>query len=202
METLPRITLSRAEMMKRIARFKDLKGFDGGLPDSKMARERTLYNVIGFQPPKGEGGAVTSPVGDDAARLAAIKISGVQFRLLPGQARLQTDDAQSRHQRDLHPDDRQVARELGKRGTARSNTSISNRSTWSSFPAGHDPPLRERHGGRPERGSILMFVIGGDAPRAEFTDQAMHQLEAAGCGRRIRSSGAVLESFMTKELAS
>jgi hypothetical protein len=25
-----------------------------------------------------------------------------------------------------------------------------------------------------------MFVIGGDAPRAEFTDQAMHQLEAAG----------------------
>jgi hypothetical protein len=76
METLPRITLSRAEMMKRVARFKDLKGFDGGLPDSKMRGcERTLYNVIGFQPPKGEGGAVTSPVGDDAARLAAIKIS-------------------------------------------------------------------------------------------------------------------------------
>jgi hypothetical protein len=76
METLPRIALSRAEMMKRVARFKDLKGFDGGLPDSKMPGcERTLYNVIGFQPPKGKGGAVTSPVGDDAARLAAIKIS-------------------------------------------------------------------------------------------------------------------------------
>src|SRR6516225_10064890 len=76
METLPRITLSRAEMMKRVARFKDLKGFDGGLPDSTMPGcERTLYNVIGFQPPKGKGGAVTSPVGDDAARLAAIKIS-------------------------------------------------------------------------------------------------------------------------------
>jgi hypothetical protein len=76
METLPRIALSRAEMVKRVARFKDLKGFDGGLPDSKMPGcERTLYNVIGFQPPKGEGGAVTSPVGDDAAPLAAIKIS-------------------------------------------------------------------------------------------------------------------------------
>src|SRR5256886_11123016 len=76
METLPRIALSRAEMMTRVARFKELKGFDGGLPDSKMPGcERTLYNVIGFQPPKGEGGAVTSPVGDDAARLAAIKIS-------------------------------------------------------------------------------------------------------------------------------
>ena len=76
METLPRVTLSRAEMIKRVARFKDLKGFDGGLPDSKMPGcERTLYNVIGFQPPKSEGGAVTSPVGEEAARLAAIKIS-------------------------------------------------------------------------------------------------------------------------------
>src|SRR2546428_14066257 len=76
METLPRITLSRAEMLKRIARFKDLKGSDGGLPDSKMPGcERTLFNVIGFQPPKGSGGAVTSPVGDHAAQLAAIKIS-------------------------------------------------------------------------------------------------------------------------------
>ena len=36
METLPRIGVSRSEMMKRVARFKELKGFDGGLPDSRM----------------------------------------------------------------------------------------------------------------------------------------------------------------------
>jgi len=36
--------------------FKDLKGSDGGLPDSKMPGcERTLYNVIGFQPPQDVG---------------------------------------------------------------------------------------------------------------------------------------------------
>ena len=53
-----------------------LKGFDGGLPDSKMPGcERTLFNVIGFQPPHDGGGAVTSPVGADASELAAIKIS-------------------------------------------------------------------------------------------------------------------------------
>ena len=76
METLPRIGVSRSEMMKRVARFKELKGFDGGLPDSRMPGcERTLYNVIGFQPPKDAAEAVTSPVGDDAARLAAIKIN-------------------------------------------------------------------------------------------------------------------------------
>jgi hypothetical protein len=50
METLPRRGVSREEMMRRVARFADLKGFDGGLPDSKMPGWiRTLYNVIGFQ---------------------------------------------------------------------------------------------------------------------------------------------------------
>src|ERR1700730_12273765 len=76
METLPKFGVSRADMMKRVARFTDLKGSDGGLPDSKSPHcERTLYNVIGFQPPDDEGGAVISPVGDDASRLSAIPIS-------------------------------------------------------------------------------------------------------------------------------
>ena len=56
MEQLPRLYLTREEMMKRVARFKDLKGSDGGLPDSKMPGcERTLFNVIGFQPPPDVG---------------------------------------------------------------------------------------------------------------------------------------------------
>ena len=32
----------------------------------------------------------------------------------------------------------------------------------------------------PDEESILMFVIGGNAPRAEFTSAAMSELEAAG----------------------
>ena len=40
-------------MMKRVARFRKLKGSDGGLPDSPLPEcKRTLYAVIGFQPPK------------------------------------------------------------------------------------------------------------------------------------------------------
>ena len=62
METLPKFGISRADMLKRVARFKDLKGSDGGLPDSRAPQcGRTLYNVIGFQPPDDSGGAVTSP---------------------------------------------------------------------------------------------------------------------------------------------
>ena len=75
-ETLPRRGYSKKEMLKRVARFKKLKGSDGGLPDSKMPGcERILYNVIGFQPPKVERGGKQSPVRRKAARMAAIKIS-------------------------------------------------------------------------------------------------------------------------------
>jgi hypothetical protein len=53
METLPRFGISRSDMMKRVARFQDLRGSDGGLPDSKAPQcERTLYNVIGFSRPR------------------------------------------------------------------------------------------------------------------------------------------------------
>jgi len=34
-EILPRRGIARAEMLRRVARFADLKGSDGGLPDSK-----------------------------------------------------------------------------------------------------------------------------------------------------------------------
>src|SRR6266700_3921085 len=75
-ETLPRRGISRKEMMKRVARFRKLKGSDGALPDSKMLGcERILDNVIGFQPPKTERGGKQSPVGLRARRMAAIKIS-------------------------------------------------------------------------------------------------------------------------------
>ena len=88
-ETLPSRGISRKDMMKRVARFRKLKGSDGGLPDSRMPGcERILYNVIGFQPPKTERGGKQSPVGTKASRMAAIKISeGFNLgycRALPG----------------------------------------------------------------------------------------------------------------------
>jgi len=181
METLPRIALSRAEMMNRVARFKDLKGFDGGLPDSKMPGcERTLYNVIGFQPPKSEGGAVTSPVGEEAARLAAIKISE-GFNL--GYCRAKPGRGPMMHNHDTN--------ETFIPMTGRWRASWENENgevehvdldplDVVSFPPGMIRRFENITEGDPNKDSILMFVIGGDAPRAEFTDQAMHELETAG----------------------
>ena len=185
METLPRNGLTRAEMMKRIAFFKNLKGSDGGLPDSKMQGcIRTLYNVIGFQPPEGAGGAVTSPVGDHAARMAAIKISE-GFNL--GYCRAKPGNGPMMHNHDTN------------------ETFIPMTGTWRcswldekgdvdyidvgpfdvvSFPPGCARQFENVTPGDPNAEAILMFVIGGDGPKAEFTNEAMDELVAAGAWTR------------------
>ena len=181
METLPKMGVSRADMMKRVARFKDLKGSDGGLPDSTAPQcERTLYNVIGFQPPHDEGGAVTSPVGDDASRLAAIPISE-GFNL--GYCRAKPGKGPMMHNHDTN--------ETFVPMTGRW------RCSWESdggdvehidlepydvisFPAGAIRRFECVTPGDPDKEYLLMFVIGGNAPQAEFTDKAMRELETAG----------------------
>lgn len=180
-EQLPRKRFSRKEMMKRVARFSKLKGFDGGLPDSRMPGcERTLFNVIGFQPPKGEGSAMQSPVGAQASRMAAVKISeGFNLgycKALPGKGPM------------LHNHDT-------------NETFIAMTGTWRaswenekgklehvdlkpldliSFPPGASRRFMNVTRGPKNRESVLMFVIGGDAPRAEFTAESMSILAKAG----------------------
>ncbi|MDB5802988.1 MAG: cupin 2 protein [Betaproteobacteria bacterium] len=180
-EMLPRIRVSRRDMLKRVARFGDLKGFDGGLPDSKMPGcERTLFNVIGFQPPNGEGNGMQSPVGAKASRMAAIKISeGFNMgycKAYPGKGPL------------LHNHDT-------------NETFVSMTGTWRaswentkgeiehvdlkpldviSFPPGVSRRFENVTRGPKNKQSILMFVIGGDGPRAEFTKDSMSTVVEAG----------------------
>jgi quercetin dioxygenase-like cupin family protein len=180
-EMLPRIRVSRRDMLKRVARFDKLKGFDGGLPDSKMpGSERTLFNVIGFQPPKGEGNGMQSPVGAKASRMAAIKISeGFNMgycKAYPGKGPM------------LHNHDT-------------NETFICMTGTWRaswenpkgaiehvelkpldviSFPAGVSRRFENVTKGPKDKQSILMFVIGGNGPRAEFTSESMKAVVEAG----------------------
>jgi hypothetical protein len=181
METLPRQGLRREDMLKRVARFRDLNGYNGGLPDSDFhSAVRTLYNVIGFQPPKGGGGAVTSPVGEDAARMAAIKISE-GFNL--GYCRAKPGKGPMMHNHDTNETF------IPMTGTWRCSWIDENGNVdyvdaepfdVVSFPAGCARRFENVTKGDPNEDSILMFVIGGDGPRAEFTDESMHELEEAG----------------------
>ncbi|MGW8269360.1 MAG: cupin domain-containing protein [Burkholderiales bacterium] len=181
-ETLPRVRITRREMLKRVARFRKLKGSDGGLPDSRFPGcERILYNVIGFQPPKNEGkGGVTSPVGSKASRLAAIKVSeGFNLgycRALPGHGPM------------FHNHDTNETF-IAMTGTWRASW-YDNRGQVQhvdlkpldliSFPPGVARRFMNVTPGSKRRHAILMFVIGGNAPRAEFTAASVAELVEAG----------------------
>jgi len=181
MEKLSRKYISREEMMKRVARFKDLKGSDGGLPDSKMPGcERTLFNVIGFQPPQGHGENATSPVGDDASQLAAIKISE-GFNL--GYCKAKPGHGPEMHNHDTNETF------ICMTGKWRASWETEKGAVEHvdldpldviSFPPGMIRRFENVTSGDPDKESVLMFVIGGNAPQAEFTDQAMARLEKAG----------------------
>ena len=169
---------SRAEMMKRVARFSSLQGFSDGLQDSALPEcQKTVFNVIGFQAPEDAGqGGVNSPVGQQASANVAIKVSegfnlgfvrtrpgkGVlmhnhdtneTFVVVSGKWRVQWNEGKDMESLDVGPLD------------------------IISFPAGcarrfenitHDEPAVEH---------MLLFVIGGDAPQNEFTPSSMKRVE-------------------------
>jgi mannose-6-phosphate isomerase-like protein (cupin superfamily) len=168
---------TREEMMKRVARFKSLKGSDGGLPDSKLPEcRRKLYAVIGFQPPKAENSAVTSPVGADASAMPAISIAegfnlgyckakpgkgplmhnhdtNETFIALTGRWRCEWNEGDAMEHVDLEPYD-VISFPVG---VARRFLNVT-----------YDEPAKEH---------LLMFIIGGNQPQAEFTAAAMQRCE-------------------------
>lgn len=182
MEKLPKFGISRAAMMKRVARFKDLKGSDGGLPDSKMPGcERFLYNVIGFQPPEtDDNAAATSPVGDDAARLSAIPISE-GFNL--GFCKAKPGHGPMMHNHDTNETFipmTGVWRCSWENERGQVESVDLNPLDVISFPPGAIRRFENVKAADNGEEAILMFVIGGDGPKAEFTDRAMKELEDIG----------------------
>lgn len=168
---------SRGEMMQRVARFRQLKGSDGGLPDSKLPESRRkLFAVIGFQPPVTDEAATTSPVGADASAMPAIPIaegfnlgyckakpgrgplmhnhdSNETFIAMTGRWRCEWNEGAAKQHIDLDPYD------------------------VISFPTGVARRFMNVTYGEPDKEHLLMFVIGGDQPQAEFTPAAMRRCE-------------------------
>jgi len=181
-------TWSREEMMKRIARFKKLKGSDGGLPDSPLPEcRRKLYAVIGFQPPLDRASsAATSPVGEDASSMPAIAIAegfnlgyckakpgkgplmhnhdtNETFIPMTGRWRCEWNEGEALRYVDLDPYD------------------------VISFPPGVARRFMNVTYDEPGKEHLLMFVIGGNQPQAEFTSAAMRRCEEYAAKQRATS---------------
>lgn len=61
--TIEVVRPARAEVLRGVARFKELSGVSTGLPDMELPQcHRTFYNVLGFTQPKGKD--EYSPFGD------------------------------------------------------------------------------------------------------------------------------------------
>src|SRR5678816_4155743 len=175
---------TRDEMMKRVARFRTLKGSDGGLPDSPLPEwRRKLYAVIGFQPPVDRAsGAATSPVGDDASTMPAIGIAegfnlgyckakpgkgplmhnhdtNETFIAMTGRWRCEWNEGEALEHVDLDPYD------------------------VISFPVGVARRFMNVTYDEPGKEHLLMFIIGGNQPQAEFTPAAMQRCEAFAKGQ-------------------
>ncbi len=176
---------SRVEMLERVARFKDLKGFSDGLQDSALPEcHKTVYNVIGFQTPEAAGvGAVNSPVGKSASANAAIKISE-GFNL--GFVKTRPGKGVAMHNHDTN----ETFVVMSGRWRIEWNEGADLESIEAgpldtvSIPAGcarrfenitHDEPAAEH---------MLLFVVAGDAPQNEFTVSSMQRAaEFAQSGR-------------------
>lgn len=180
---LKTIRMTREEMEKRVARFSELNGFDGGLPDSDHPKaRRILYNVVGFQPPEAGNAATTSPVGDDAAKNASIKISE-GFNL--GYCHAKPGCGPMMHNHDTNEtfipmtgrwkaewevDGKVESFELGPHDVI-------------SFPAGVQRRFENITFDEPDKEQLLMFVISGNQPQAEFSEEAMSELKEMGLAK-------------------
>lgn len=174
-------SISREAMMKRVAFFADLKGSRTGLPDSDLPEcERELINVIGFQPPKDEG-RIVSPVGADASHLAAIPISE-GFNL--GFARCKPGRGPLMHNHDTNETFMPITgrwRCAWNEGTDYDFIDVGPNDVIS-FPPGVARRFMNVTEGDPDTEHVIMFVIAGNSPKAEFTSDAQAIMERGGDG--------------------
>jgi len=168
---------SRPEMLKRVARFRKLKGSDGGLPDSPLPEcRRKLYAVIGFQNPNSSEKSVTSPVGDDASAMPAIPIAE-GFNL--GYCKARPGKGPLMHNHDTNETFIAMTgrwRCEWNEGEAKEHVDLGPLDVIS-FPVGVARRFMNVTYDEPGREHILMFIIGGDQPQAEFTPRAMRRCE-------------------------
>ena len=175
---------TREEMMKRVARFKKLKGSDGGLPDSPLPEcKRKLYAVIGFQPPMSDNVATTSPVGADASAMPAIAIAE-GFNL--GYCKARPGKGPLMHNHDTNETFIAMTgrwRCEWNEGAAMEYVDLGPYDVIS-FPVGVARRFMNVTYDEPAKEHLLMFIIGGNQPQAEFTPAAMRRCDEYAASQR------------------
>ena len=165
---LPLRPFTREEILARTAFFSELKTFSSGFSDAAAPNtHRIMANVMGYQPPPGGG---RSPVGDDAARNAALKLTEgfnlAYVRCKPGHGPL------------MHNHD---TAETFIPMTGRWRLSFNEEDTQHvdvgpldvlSFPPAVARRFENITWDEPDTDHILMVIVSGDGPRADTTERS------------------------------
>lgn len=170
---LPVVQLSNEEMLKGLARFADLQRCTSGLPDMELPEgKRAFLNVLGFEQPE-EG--YTSPFGDEAkAAVGHLRpgfgVSFIEcapgcgvlmhnhetvetFMSVKGRWRLEWEGAQGNQSVELGPLD------------------------FFAVPPGVQRRFQCIEAGANEKVGVLLGMIEGTAPAAEFSPGAWKRIE-------------------------
>ncbi|MDH3739071.1 MAG: cupin domain-containing protein [Alphaproteobacteria bacterium] len=169
----------REDILKCVARFDEITSADTGLPDQEIdGYRRTFYNALGFSQPAGSGDGSYSPVGDTAQPLINHLTPG--FNLAYVEAR--PSQGVMMHTHDTNETFVVIA------GTWMFE--------WEGDQGNDHVVLKERDIVSFEPGSqrrfecisapdgadtgMILGVIGGDTPAAEFSPESIEKMRAAG----------------------
>ena len=174
---LPTIKPTREEILKCVARFSELPGVSQGLPDMGLPEcQRTFYSVLGFSQPKGEeeyspfGNAVRPKIGHLRPGFGIAYVSAK-----PGKGVLM-------HNHDTNETFTVVSGQwkIAWEGDKGVDHVILSPRDFISFPVGVQ---RRFECVKPEEGKeegLLLAIIQGESPFAEFSPEAKQKLVDAG----------------------
>lgn len=171
---LPVVQLSNEEMLKGLARFGDLERCSSGLPDMELPEgKRAFLNVLGFDQPEQEG--YTSPFGDEAKAVvrhlrAGFGVSFIEcepgrgvlmhnhetvetFLSVKGRWLIEWEGAQGHQSVKLEPLD------------------------FFACPVGVQRRFECLEAGANEKVGLLLGIVEGNAPAAEFSPGAWKRIE-------------------------
>lgn len=167
----------KEDILKCVARFDDLSAVDSGLPDQSVeGNYRTFRNAIGFKQP--EGSETYSPIGDEAQpKISHLKPGfGMAYvSAVPGQGvMMHTHDTNETF----------VVMEgtwkFEWEGEDGNDHVILEERDIVSFPPGPHRRFECMAAREGQKEGMIMGVIGGDEPGAEFSEESVAHLKSVG----------------------
>lgn len=175
--SIPVIKPRRAEVLKGIARFKELKGTSDGLPDMRVeGYHRTFYSVLGFEQARGD--AQYAPFGDTVKpKISHMQTGfGVAFiRAKPGQGVFMHNH--DTYETFLVIEGRWKLEWEGDEGT---ETVFLDPLDFMAFPVGVQRRFECEKAPAGKQEGTLLGIIAGDNPAAEYSPEAARALATQG----------------------